>query len=363
MPTTIPCFIDGVIPQSGLVALVSQSGAGKTFHALGMALSMASRRDWYTRAADAPGVLYVVGEGFLGIPARVLAWCSAHSVDPSSLDGRIGFCRVPFDITDEVMCARIAAEMEAQGLEWGVVFLDTLSANAPTGFDENGTGQMKAMMDAARHLRDLYHCTVVIVHHMGLDATRERGNTDFRGAMDMVLFLKQSGQTRTLSVSKSRDLEPWEPMHFRLTKHEPSAVLELLDSAEDSISPAQRACLLRLAEESLGAPVKAADWQRVSGYARGHFFRIRAELEAAALVVKSAKGYVLTQAGQDHITVMQSVAALSESVSSHIEVSCDDETDAQTGLIVSPSLEGDYETGPDSARRDRKYPRALDDAA
>ena len=298
-PVEMPCHIDGLLLKNSLIGIIAESGAGKTFLTLGMALSMAARIPWFGREVDAQGLLYVCGEGFPGIPGRVLAWCDEHNVSPDRLDQRIGFCRVPFDISDGEMFERILAELATAGINADVVIIDTISSNAPPGFNENDTANMKAYMDAARRLRDALPCTVIFVHHIGKSGLQERGSSDFRGSMDVILQVKGDGDVRTLSPSKLRDLEPFAPIPFLLKPINKSAVAVPTARPNVTLQPSHRQALSVLAEFGLGDPVKATDWLRKTGTSSTTFYRILSDLLQAGYVQKARDGYVLTPAAED----------------------------------------------------------------
>jgi ABC-type transporter Mla maintaining outer membrane lipid asymmetry ATPase subunit MlaF len=61
-------LIDGIIEESSLVGLIGPSGAGKTFVALDMALSMATGKDYHGLFAKKGLAILSAGEGHLGIP-------------------------------------------------------------------------------------------------------------------------------------------------------------------------------------------------------------------------------------------------------------------------------------------------------
>ena len=307
LPAVPPCHIErGILPKQSIVGLAGAPGSAKTFVGLSMGLAMSAGIDWFGRKTECKGVLYVCGEGFAGMPGRILAWCAEHNIAPAKLDKRFGICRVPFDISDEVMRARILAELTTLGIDADVVFLDTLSANAPPGFDENGTAHMKAYMDAARYLRDALPCTAVLVHHMGHGGTRERGSSDFRGAVDVMLFLSINGDERVLTCDKSRDFEPFKPMRFSLAPRHGSAVLVQAESAEAGPLPSHRALLTCLAELENGAAVRCGVWERASGYKHSQFNTLRSEVVAAGYVLSTKAGYLLDRSGRDLVRLSDS---------------------------------------------------------
>jgi hypothetical protein len=50
---------------------------------------------------------------------------------------------------------------------------------------------MSAYISAADAIREAFHCTVVTVHHCGIDGTRPRGSTALTGAVDAQLSVKR----------------------------------------------------------------------------------------------------------------------------------------------------------------------------
>jgi hypothetical protein len=70
-----------------------------------------------------------------------------------------------------------------------LVVLDTL--NRSLRGSENDSKDMSAYISAADAIREAFHCSVVIVHHCGIDGTRPRGSTALTGAVDAQLSVKR----------------------------------------------------------------------------------------------------------------------------------------------------------------------------
>jgi hypothetical protein len=308
-PEEIPCLIaGGVLPERSLVGLVAQSGAGKTFLALDMCAHMALCLPWRGRNAGARGVLYVAGEGFAGLPLRLRAWCTENEVDVERLDTRLAFLRVPLDISDNDMVQRVLDELQALEFEVECIVLDTLSSNAPMGFNESDTANMKLFLDAGRALRDRLSCTVLFIHHAGHNAERERGSSDFRAALDTMLFLRNDDGLRTLTMNKGRDFEPMEPIRFRLRSAHGSAVIDYDQEGEIGgswiLTPGMKAALHVLAEEGQGQPLRIRDWQvRTEGRVqKSQFYEVRKRLENGGYIaVDRTRGAILTARGEQAI--------------------------------------------------------------
>jgi hypothetical protein len=66
--------LDSFIEAQAFTVVNGPSGAGKTFAMLDMAMCIATGRDWHGHKVKKAPVVYVVGEGTLGIKKRVGAW-------------------------------------------------------------------------------------------------------------------------------------------------------------------------------------------------------------------------------------------------------------------------------------------------
>ena len=346
-PVEIPCLIgDGILPERSLVGLVAQSGAGKTFLALDLCAHMALCLPWQGRPAAARGVLYVAGEGAAGLPNRLRAWCEEHEVDPERLDQRLAFMRVPLDISDSEMLQRVLDELQALAFDADCVVLDTLSSNAPMGFNESDTSNMKLFLDAGRALRDRLPCSVVFIHHAGHNADRERGSSDFRAALDVMLFLKNDDGLRTLTMAKGRDVEPFTPIRFRLRSAHGSAVPDFEAAPEFGeqpiLTPAMRQALAVLRDEGQGQPLRIRDWQlRSEGHVqKSQFYEVRKRLELAGhIAVDARRGAVLTERGERVLDIHLGDPSVFRSVQPDLDRS-------PVSGPVRPPIRGGAETGP-----------------
>ncbi|MCA0377560.1 MAG: AAA family ATPase [Gemmatimonadetes bacterium] len=303
----VECIVaDGIVPERALVGLVAKPAKGKSFLAIHTACCIATGRPWFGRATKLASVLYVAAEGFSGIPKRVQAWCDAHETTPEALDERLAFMRAPLDISDDLLVTEVLEEAQDLGISPSVIFLDTLSANAPPGFDESSTAQMKLMMDAARALRDRLPCSVVIVHHEGHQGGRARGSSDFFAGVDTELMVEGDGAVRAVRMSKCRDFPLLQGLRFSLRPTGGSAVVEPLAegaSPADDLQPSHHQLLSVLVDQGPGVAVPGAEWQRRAGVPRSSFYRSVKELKAAGLVLDTPRGFLLTHGGESLMSV------------------------------------------------------------
>ena len=95
-------LIDQFIPALGLVQVVGEPGACKTFFMLHASLSIASGQTTFFGfpVVQHGPVLYIAAEGASALQFRVRAWCTAHDVDPLSLSDTFRVINMPVNFRD-----------------------------------------------------------------------------------------------------------------------------------------------------------------------------------------------------------------------------------------------------------------------
>ncbi|EKT4669930.1 AAA family ATPase, partial [Escherichia coli] len=76
--TQLDYVVKGIIPASSLCSIYGASGSYKSFLAGSWACHVSTGRQWGGRRVAHGAVLYVVGEGGIGVPRRVKAWEVVH---------------------------------------------------------------------------------------------------------------------------------------------------------------------------------------------------------------------------------------------------------------------------------------------
>lgn len=185
------------------VLLLAQSGTGKTFLALDMALSIAAGVEWQGHQTKQGAVFYVCGEGRSGIMKRALAW---------SIHNKVSLENVPFFISESAVILpnkdsieKLHREIEATGHKPILIIFDTL-ARCLDG-DENQAKDIGAFIQSLDTIRTTYNSTMLVVHHSGKDETRgARGSSAIKGALDTEMTLSGKDKRHIeLSVTKQKD--------------------------------------------------------------------------------------------------------------------------------------------------------------
>ena len=169
-PAEVPMLVDGLIPEGALGFLAAPPKAGKTWLALGLALSVATGEAFlgHFQIPRRRPVLYLALEGArAAVRARTAALARGLGIDPdgAELDEwfRIAYKPPGIDISDVGWTVRITAE--ADRLDAGLVVVDVLRAAAPR-LPESGEGathfaairqNLAPVTDAGRVLLLLHH--------------------------------------------------------------------------------------------------------------------------------------------------------------------------------------------------------------
>jgi hypothetical protein len=204
--------IKKVLPEKGFAAVSGASGSGKSFAVIDAMQSMAAGRDWFGYKTKPCSVLYCALEGEGGIAGRVAAYRIRHGVTSQN----IRYLVQPFSLLDEADILDLAQAIHANGQGAEVVVLDTLNRAAP-GADENDSKSMGQIIAAAKELQTLVGGLVVLVHHVGKDASKGlRGHSSLHAALDAAIEVRRDGDRREWVIAKSKDGEDGEAHPFKL---------------------------------------------------------------------------------------------------------------------------------------------------
>lgn len=199
----------GWLPCGVLAVLYGEPGSFKSFVALDLALSLAAGRDWLGRRTASASALYLALEGGGGVARRIAAWRRHHGIGAPEA---FRLVTVPVAlIGQDAQADALIAEarfMADAGHAPDLIVVDTLS-RALSGGDENGSGDMGALVRAADRVKDETGAAVLLVHHCGKDASRgARGHSLLRGAADVEIEARGAGKLAAeLTLTKSKDGE------------------------------------------------------------------------------------------------------------------------------------------------------------
>ncbi len=176
--------IPGYLEENGFGLLFGDPGSFKSFIALDWALRVATGATFTGRRVKQGVVVIIAGEGIVGIPRRIKAWCFRHNVDYAALPVAVSKCPTaltdPNDTADTIL--NIKALVGNQDVR--MIIVDTVARNYG-GKDENSTQDMSGFIASCDRIRTEFSSAVLAVHHCGLgDKSRSRGSIALKGALD-----------------------------------------------------------------------------------------------------------------------------------------------------------------------------------
>jgi len=216
-------FVESLLIDGAMSVIYGESGCGKTFFALDLALHVAAGIPWRGREVDRRGVLYLALEGSHGIKNRVAAFKLAHMANCADLS----FAVVPVALnlldpaadTDKVIAAAKTAA-DKLSVPVGLIVVDTLS-RAMAGGNENGPEDMGDFVRNIDKIRRALPAHVAVIHHSGKDGARgARGHSLLRAATDTEIEVSRDPTISTARVTKQRELDAEGEFAFRLVSVE-----------------------------------------------------------------------------------------------------------------------------------------------
>lgn len=208
----MPWRIKNVLPATGIATIFGQSGSGKSFFALDLIAHVSLGREFYGKKVKACPVVYVCLEGVGGIANRISAW-EKHYQQPLPDTFRT--------VTDQLSLFNqdakpFALAIKNQGLDAGVIVIDTLNQSAPTA-DENTSSDMGRIIQNSMTLQRLTGSLVILVHHTGKDTSKgPRGHSSLLAALDVAIEVKRTPAGREWALSKAKDADDTGKYSFKL---------------------------------------------------------------------------------------------------------------------------------------------------
>lgn len=284
-------LVEKMLEVNTLSCLVGPSGVGKSYVAVDLACSIATGKPFLGEMRVVQGlVIYIVGEGFSGVLRRLAGWKMRNDVN--SFGGKFHVSKTAFAMLDEAEILALMDNLDACAEKAGekpvLVIVDTLARNFGDG-DENSTKDMSNFIRTVdRCIKDRYNCCTLLVHHTGHDATRERGNSSLRGALDTMFLLNHAEGSKEYSVlrtAKQKDGDEISEIYLTLDRfplpgltdnfgnEATTGVVKVVDKAEAS------------GDELLGAAFK------VRGNVINFTDILRSIANAGGLVLEDLPGY------------------------------------------------------------------------
>lgn len=201
-------LVKGLVSSESLVVAWGPPKCGKSFWTFDLAMHIATGMEYRGKRTRQGPVVYIAAEGADGFKARVEAWRRRHLADDATSTG-VPFYLLPMrvDLTQDHLAfvADIRAQLAEIAREQGIaeinpclIPIDTL--NRTFIGSESSDEDMTAYIRAADAVKDAFHCSVMVVHHCGIEGSRPRGHTSLTGAADTQIALRRDENGLVLAV-------------------------------------------------------------------------------------------------------------------------------------------------------------------
>ncbi|EPE0255830.1 helicase RepA family protein [Escherichia coli] len=202
--------IKGLIPAESLCSTYGASGSYKSFLAISWSCHVATGMAWGGRRVSKGAVIYIAGEGSMGVKRRVKAWEITHEkmvTDLCIINAPV-FPASPDYVEQVIRTAGLVNSRTGENVR--LIVIDTL-ARCFGGNDENDSRDMGAFIQGCDAIKQATGATVLVVHHSGKDETKgARGSSAFRAALDAEYRISRENSDVTALVAactKMKDAE------------------------------------------------------------------------------------------------------------------------------------------------------------
>ncbi|MFH1219106.1 MAG: AAA family ATPase [Candidatus Eisenbacteria bacterium] len=252
--------VDGLLPCNGLGILSGESGCGKTWLVLGLALAVAQGGLWLGHFKTTNGTVLLIdeesGEPLLKKRLELLGARSISSPCPLWIA-----CFQGPQLDTPGGQEELASEIRRLGVK--LVIIDSL-VRVHTR-DENSASDMKILTSGLARITRVEDCAILLTHH-ARKKTKEsndagqmlRGTSELKAAVDLHLYARGSGGEIRIEHDKARYARALAPLLVRIEDRGDGSVrLAAMDEKDAKVEQAKGLIIDTLAEA--GEPVFRKD--------------------------------------------------------------------------------------------------------
>ena len=218
-PMPIKWLIKNWIQAESMIMMFGSSGCGKTFTIVDMALRIAtpSCDTWHSEIVRHGDVAYLAGEGHAGLRARCKAWIQHNQKENDDI--RFFISQSGTDLNTPTGLQKTINALNEMAIIPRIIVVDTLHRFLDG--DENSAQDSKTMLDACAELTREFNCSVLLVHHTGVNGEaqkRGRGSSSWKGALEQEIMVEKEEGTPfiKLTQTKNKDAEAAMPKSLEL---------------------------------------------------------------------------------------------------------------------------------------------------
>lgn len=204
-----------ILPADSVGLLFGASGTFKTYIAIDAAMHVVHGLKWLGRRTKKGPALFIAGEGGTGLAARLEAWHRARRL-PAPPGNMLRVVPVALDLGTDAW--RVAEAAAAAGIQPSIVVVDTFSQTF-SGEENSANEVAEYFRQVGNHLRAMWKCTVLVIHHSGHSATdRPRGSSTMQANTSFLLgaFRDEKEMLATLTCAHMKDGRSFDDAIFQV---------------------------------------------------------------------------------------------------------------------------------------------------
>ena len=227
-------LVNKVIPQSGLITLVSEPGSKKSFVAVHIACCIATGLNFFDKSVKRGQVIYLAAEGAAGLNKRIQAWEDEHCVRVS--DERFALIGSAVAINESGEFKELVSALKAREEQYGAINLIVVdTVNRTLSGDENKALDMSTYVRNCTLLVEEFGVSVLLIHHPSKTSRGARGHSALQGAIDQGLEIVNGTKdvfTLKLDAKPPKNDEPAKDMRLCVKHKDLSSVYGFDDAGE-----------------------------------------------------------------------------------------------------------------------------------
>lgn len=291
--------------------IYGESHAGKTLAAVDIGLSYATGLDWQDHATLCCGpVLYIAAEDAPGVAGMAKTWLAHHQKRLSDVAGKFYVVDDAVDLLDQADVARLIGRVQALGVAFDLVIIDTFSECFSGNFIDNQ--QLVQAFRGIGAIEKALSCGSLTIAHSNKAGISWLGGQYIKANLDAMSELSQEKDTGlvTLRSEKLRHAPKPATLACKISVFSDDVTFEqvaVLTPAKGvpvetgrKLNHTQEAALLALKDG-----MRATVWEIASGLPKTTFYKARDFLAAAGYVTETGP-YALTEKGAGYLESIQS---------------------------------------------------------
>ncbi len=207
-------LLPALLPRDALVLVYGLSGGFKSFLVMAWALAIGTGTPWLGRVPTRAPVAYIAAEGGYGLKKRLRAWMTWHDWQDAGELG-VKWYDQPLAMQEPAHLAELLTALREDFEQPpALVVVDTLSRCA-AGADEDSNTDMARVLAAADIIREQFHCTILLVHHVGKDQQKgPRGASALLCNVEAAISVTPTAVGSKVECAKTKDARPFERMYL-----------------------------------------------------------------------------------------------------------------------------------------------------